>query len=135
MSIQASEKATCQVADAALATPIYYPLASLSVLRFEVDQHFIRANDVQDLAFMQSLPAGDRWVKIMLDGFSDDSPAEKVLMAAVLTGKPCLLRLITAQNDTLNGVFYITRLSKDSSAGQLEHVRVELRSDGVVTVV
>jgi hypothetical protein len=135
MSAQPSDKITCSIADATLALPVYYLLASLSVVRFEVDQRFIRANDVQDTAFYQSLPAGDRAVKITLDGFSDDSPAEQLLIAASIAGKPCLFRIITPQSDQVSGVFYITRLSKESKAGQLEHIHAELRSDGVVTIV
>lgn len=134
MGVRPSEYAACAVADAALMTPVFQPLSYVTVARFSAEQGLLRANTVQDDAFARYVPSGERMVEVTLEALSDDSAAEQLLNAAVFSGGVCLIRLDTAQGDCVEGRFWVTRLHKEAAGERFERIRVELRSDGEVTL-
>lgn len=135
MSIQASEKARCEVADAASGSPVYQTLGHLMVARFSGEQTLLRTQHLTDGAFAQYVLSGERMVEIGLEGLSDGLAGEQLLLHGFLHGQVRLIRLRTAQGTRLDGRFHVTRFQQEAAGERFERIHVDLRSEGAVTLV
>ncbi len=135
MSVDISDKTVCAIADAALQTPMYYSLSHLRLSRFVAEQNMVRSNTVMDSPFSERVPGGERSLEISIEGLSDNSVAENLIVSAVMNGLPRRIRLDDVQGNRLEGVFWVTRFQKEAVADKFERINVDLRSDGAVTYV
>lgn len=135
MSIQASEKAVCSVADASLGSPVYHRLAHLTVARFSGEQALLRGNHLTEGAFAHYALSGERMVEIGLEGLSDGSAGERLLLKGFFQGQALLIVFRTAQGTRLEGRFRITRFQQEAAGERFERIRMDMRSDGTVTVI
>lgn len=134
MSVKPSHTIACAVADAALTSPVYHVLPHLVATRFVLEQDVQRANHVQDTPYAHYVPTRERKAELTLEGLSDGSDAEGIVTAALLNGVPCLLRVDMPQGERLEGNFYVLRLQRDTTAERFERLRIDLRSDGAITL-
>ncbi len=134
MGAKLSTHSACAIADASLEVPLFHSFTHLRVARYALEQEFRRANDVTDDAFFASHPVGGRRVELVLEGMSDDSAAEGVLIDAAFAGATCLIRFDTAQGKRVEGAFRISKLEQEASGREFEAIRVELRSEGTIFI-
>lgn len=135
MSAKHGSSAACAVADAALEAPVFHVLRRLNMAQFTVEQPLVRASYVGDDGFRRSAPAGERLVRIILEGWSDASDGEALLVSGILHGAVRVLRFDTAQAQRYQGQFRVVQFAQQAHGDGLETIRVELESHGGVVPV
>lgn len=135
MSVKTTRLAIVSIADAALSTPIYYPLQQLQSLRISGEQTHKESAHLGDTAFLQFIPAGDKVYRISLRGFSSNTSADLLLSSGFSDNTLRLIRLDTPQLQRISGQFWVTRFERSLESGGFDAIEAELRSHGNVNIV
>lgn len=134
MAIQSAHKTVCAIAEVGVSSPVYHILGHLTLSRLSLENTVLRANHLGDGAFAERMVAGHHVVSLTLEGLSDGSIAEGILMQSMLEHKPCLLRFDDAQGNRYDGMFVASRLLREAAGGRQERLVVDLASSGDVAI-